>query len=197
MTAAKRALDIGGAALALAVLMPVMLMVALAIACSSPGAPLFRQRRAGRGGREFRMWKFRTMVVGAERLRPLLIGESRDADWLDLEFDPRVTRLGRLLRRTSLDELPQLVNVLLGDMSLVGPRPLPLEEQARVPAWADARAEVRPGITGLWQVRGRAALGFTEMLELDCEYVRQATLWGDLKILAQTVPAVLAAKGAR
>jgi lipopolysaccharide/colanic/teichoic acid biosynthesis glycosyltransferase len=174
-----------------------MLVVAIAISCSSPGAPIFRQRRAGRGGREFAMWKFRTMVTGAEQLRPLLIGESRDADWLDLERDTRITRLGRLLRRTSLDELPQLINVLAGDMSLVGPRPLPLEEQARVPAWADARAVVRPGITGLWQVRGRASLGFTEMLQLDCEYVRQATLWGDLKILAQTVPAVLAARGAR
>jgi len=197
MTVAKRAIDIGCAALALALLMPFMLVVAIAISCSSPGPPMFRQRRAGRGGREFGMWKFRTMVTGAEQLRPLLIGESRDADWLDLERDPRITRLGRLLRRTSLDELPQLINVLAGHMSLVGPRPLPLEEQARVPAWADARAVVRPGITGLWQVRGRASLGFTEMLELDCEYVRQATLWGDLKILARTVPAVLAARGAR
>ena len=197
MTVAKRAIDIGCAALGLALLMPFMLVVAIAISCSSPGAPMFRQRRAGRGGREFGMWKFRTMVTGAEQLRPLLIGESRDADWLDLERDPRITRGGRLLRRSSLDELPQLINVLAGHMSLVGPRPLPLEEHARVPAWADARAVVRPGITGLWQVRGRASLGFTEMLQLDCEYVRQATLWADLKILARTVPAVLAARGAR
>jgi lipopolysaccharide/colanic/teichoic acid biosynthesis glycosyltransferase len=197
MTVAKRAIDIGCATLGLALLMPFMLVVAIAISCSSPGPPMFRQRRAGRGGREFRMWKFRTMVTGAEQLRPLLIGESRDADWLDLERDPRITRLGRLLRRTSLDELPQLINVLAGHMSLVGPRPLPVEEQARVPAWADARAVVRPGITGLWQVRGRASLGFSEMLQLDCDYVRHATLWGDLKILARTVPAVLAARGAR
>jgi lipopolysaccharide/colanic/teichoic acid biosynthesis glycosyltransferase len=197
MTAAKRAIDIGCAALGLALLTPLMLVVAIAISCSSPGAPMLRQRRAGRGGREFGMWKFRTMVTGAERLRPLLIGESRDSDWLDLERDPRITRLGSLLRRTSLDELPQLINVLAGHMSLVGPRPLPLEEEARVPAWAVARSGVRPGITGLWQVRGRALLGFTEMLELDCEYVRQATVWVDLKILARTVPAVLAARGAR
>jgi lipopolysaccharide/colanic/teichoic acid biosynthesis glycosyltransferase len=194
---AKRAIDIGCAALGLVLLMPLMLVVAIAISCSSPGAPMFRQRRAGRSGAEFGMWKFRTMVTGAEQLRPLLIGESRDADWLDLERDPRITRVGRLLRRSSLDELPQLINVLAGHMSLVGPRPLPLEEHARVPAWADARAVVRPGITGLWQVRGRASLGFTEMLQLDCEYVRQATLWADLKILARTVPAVLAARGAR
>jgi lipopolysaccharide/colanic/teichoic acid biosynthesis glycosyltransferase len=196
VSAAKRAIDIGAAAIGLLVLLPLMLAVALAVCAVSPGTPLFRQRRAGRAGREFGMWKFRTMVVGAERLRPLLIGDSRDADWLDLERDPRITRLGRLLRRTSLDELPQLLNVLLGDMSLVGPRPLPLEEQARVPEWAAARAYVRPGITGLWQVRGRSGTGFTDMLRLDCEYVREATLWLDLRILARTVPAVLAAKGA-
>ena len=196
MTVAKRAIDIGGAAIGLLVLLPLMLVIALVACAGSPGAPLFRQRRAGRAGREFGMWKFRTMVAGAERLRPLLVGESRDADWLDLERDPRVTRLGRLLRRTSLDELPQLVNVLLGDMSLVGPRPLPLEEQARVPEWAAARADVRPGITGLWQVRGRSGTGFTEMLRLDCEYVREATVWTDLRILVRTVPAVLSAKGA-
>ncbi|HEX5620617.1 MAG TPA: sugar transferase [Solirubrobacteraceae bacterium] len=197
MSAVKRAVDIAGAALLLAALLPLMLAVTLVVAVSSPGPPLFRQRRAGRAGREFGMWKFRTMVAEAERLRPLLIGESRDADWLDLERDPRVTRTGRVLRRTSLDELPQLLNVLLGDMSLVGPRPLPLEEHARIPEWAAARTDVRPGITGLWQVRGRAALGFVEMLRLDCEYVRDATLWVDLKLLVQTVPAVLAAKGAK
>jgi lipopolysaccharide/colanic/teichoic acid biosynthesis glycosyltransferase len=197
MSAAKRAIDIAGAAIGLLLLLPLMLVLALMVCAGSPGAPLFRQRRAGRAGHEFDMWKFRTMVAGAERLRPLLIGESRDADWLDLERDPRITRLGRLLRRTSLDELPQLLNVLLGHMSLVGPRPLPLEEQARIPEWAAARADVRPGITGLWQVRGRAGVGFTEMLRLDCKYVREATLWGDLRILARTVPAVLAAKGAK
>jgi lipopolysaccharide/colanic/teichoic acid biosynthesis glycosyltransferase len=193
----KRAVDISAAAVGLLVLLPLLLLVALLLCASSPGPPLFRQRRSGRGGREFGMWKFRTMVAGAERLRPALLAESRDADWLDLARDPRITGFGRLLRRTSADELPQLVNVLLGDMSLVGPRPLPLEEHARIPEWAAARTDVRPGITGLWQVRGRAALGFVEMLQLDCEYVRDATLWVDLKLLVQTVPAVLAAKGAK
>jgi lipopolysaccharide/colanic/teichoic acid biosynthesis glycosyltransferase len=197
MNATKRAVDIVGAALGLVALLPLMLAVTLVVAVSSPGPALFRQRRAGRAGREFGMWKFRTMVAEAERLRPLLIGDSRDADWLDLERDPRVTRPGRVLRRTSLDELPQLLNVLRGDMSLVGPRPLPLEEHARIPEWAAARTDVRPGLTGLWQVRGRAALGFVDMLQLDCEYVREATLWVDLKILARTVPAVLVAKGAK
>jgi len=197
MSAGKRTIDIAGALLALVVLTPLMLVVALAVAASSPGAPLFRQRRAGLGGRAFSMWKFRTMVVGAEQLRPLLIGESRDADWLDLEQDPRITQVGRVLRRTSLDELPQLLNVLRGQMSLVGPRPLPLEEHARIPEWASLRTAVRPGVTGLWQVRGRASGGFAEMLQLDCEYVRRVSLWTDLQILVRTVPAVLAAKGAR
>ena len=197
MSASKRAIDIAGAMVGLLLLAPLMLLVALAVSTTSPGAPLFRQRRAGRAGREFRMWKFRTMVVGAEALRPLLVADSRDADWLDLDRDPRITPVGRLLRRTSLDELPQLLNVLRGDMSLVGPRPLPLEEHARIPAWASPRTGVRPGVTGLWQVRGRAALGFTQMLQLDCEYVRRASLFLDLRILARTVPAVLAAKGAR
>jgi lipopolysaccharide/colanic/teichoic acid biosynthesis glycosyltransferase len=197
VSAGKRAFDIAGALLGLVLLTPFMLVVAVAVAASSPGTPLFGQRRAGRDGREFRIWKFRTMVAGAEQLRPLLVPESRDADWLDLERDPRVTPFGRLLRRTSLDELPQLLNVLRGDMSLVGPRPLPLEEHVRIPAWAEARTHVCPGLTGLWQVRGRGELGFVDMLRLDCEYVRAPSLWADLKILARTVPAVLAARGAR
>jgi len=193
----KRAIDVTVAALGLLVLLPLMLLVALALCASSPGPPLFRQRRSGRHGREFGMWKFRTMVAGAERLRPALLAQSRDADWLDLADDPRVTAVGRLLRRTSVDELPQLFNVLVGHMSLVGPRPLPLEEQARVPEWAAARADVRPGITGLWQVRGRASVGFAEMLRLDCAYVSDPSLVRDLRILALTIPAVFTAKGAR
>jgi lipopolysaccharide/colanic/teichoic acid biosynthesis glycosyltransferase len=193
----KRAVDVTAALLGLVVLLPLMMLVAVLLCASSPGPPLFRQRRIGREGREFAMWKFRTMVAGAERLRPALLAESRDADWLDLAHDPRVTGFGRLLRRTSLDELPQLVNVLRGDMSLVGPRPLPLEEQARVPEWAAARLRVRPGITGLWQVRGRAGTGFAEMLRLDCAYVSELSLANDLRILARTVPAVLSARGAR
>ena len=192
----KRAIDLVVAAVALLVLLPLLLVVALVLCATSPGAPLFRQRRIGRHGREFTMLKFRTMVAGAERLRPLLLGESRDGDWLDLAKDPRVTGVGRLLRRTSMDELPQLVNVLVGEMSLVGPRPLPLEEHAQVPAWAAVRSEVRPGITGLWQVRGRASVSFAEMLRLDCDYVSDPSRAKDLRILALTVPAVLRARGA-
>jgi lipopolysaccharide/colanic/teichoic acid biosynthesis glycosyltransferase len=193
----KRALDVTGAALGLLLLMPLLLTVALAIRVTSPGPALFRQRRVGRGHREFVMWKFRTMVDGADQMRAALTAELRDDEWLDLERDPRVTPLGRLLRRTSLDELPQLVNVLRGEMSLVGPRPLPLDEDVRIPAWATPRADVRPGLTGAWQVAGRERIGFVGMLRLDCDYVRGRSLWGDLKILARTLPAVLDGRGAK
>jgi lipopolysaccharide/colanic/teichoic acid biosynthesis glycosyltransferase len=196
VSAAKRAIDIAGAAVGLLILAPLLVLLAVAVRATSRGAPLLRQRRAGRGGREFRMWKFRTMISGAEGMRPLLMEASRDGDWLLLDRDPRITRLGRALRRTSLDELPQLVNVLHGDMSLVGPRPLPVEEHSRIPSWALPRTDVRPGMTGLWQIRGRTRLGFTQMLELDCEYVRAPSLRADLRILAATVPALLTAKGA-
>jgi lipopolysaccharide/colanic/teichoic acid biosynthesis glycosyltransferase len=193
----KRTIDVAAAVSGLLVLLPLLLLLALVLCATSPGPPLIRQRRVGRHGREFGMWKFRTMVAEAERLRPALLAHSRDADWLDLADDPRITGVGRLLRRTSIDELPQLVNVLRGDMSLVGPRPLPLEEDARVPEWAAARNDVRPGMTGLWQVQGRGSIGFAGMLQLDCAYVRESSLAGDLRILARTVPAVLTAKGAR
>ena len=193
----KRALDVTGAALGLLLLMPLLLTVTLAIRVTSPGPAIFRQRRAGRGHREFVMWKFRTMVDGADQMRAALTAKLRDDEWLDLERDPRVTPLGRLLRRTSLDELPQLVNVLRGDMSLVGPRPLPLDEQARIPAWASERDAVRPGLTGAWQVAGRELIGFIDMLRLDCEYVREGSLWRDLKILARTLPAVIDVRGAK
>lgn len=193
----KRVVDVTGAALGLLLLLPLLLTVALAIRVTSPGPAIFRQRRAGRGHREFVMWKFRTMVDGADQMRAALTAKLRDDEWLDLERDPRVTPLGRLLRRTSLDEIPQLVNVLRGDMSLVGPRPLPLDEHARIPPWAAARIAVRPGLTGAWQVAGRERIGFIDMLRLDCDYVRHRSLWCDLKILARTVPAVLDGRGAK
>jgi lipopolysaccharide/colanic/teichoic acid biosynthesis glycosyltransferase len=191
----KRAIDLVGATLGLVLVAPLLLALAVVVCATSPGAPLFGQRRAGRGGREFTMWKLRTMVAGADRMRSVLLAQSRDADWLDLADDPRVTPLGRLLRRTSLDELPQLFNVVRGHMSLVGPRPLPLEEHARIPDWAQTRVRLRPGITGLWQVQGRASVSFQDMLLLDCEYVGRVSLLTDLKILLRTVPAVLTGKG--
>jgi lipopolysaccharide/colanic/teichoic acid biosynthesis glycosyltransferase len=193
---AKRAIDIACALLLLAILVPLLVAIAIAVCLDSPGPPLFLQRRVGRGGRPFTMWKYRTMVRGAEAVRGELLALSRDANWLALDHDPRVTRLGRLLRRTSLDELPQLVNVLKGDMSLVGPRPLPVEEHARVPDWASCRTAVRPGLTGPWQVGGRS-IRFETMLELDRDYAGGPSLWLDAKIVARTLPAVLSGRGAR
>ena len=193
---AKRGLDASAGSVALVVLLPLMLALALVIAVGSRGAPLFRQRRVGRFGREFQMWKFRTMVADAERRRSGLIAQSFESEWLHLEHDPRITPMGRILRRTSLDELPQLLNVVRWDMSLVGPRPLPRVEQTCLPAWARPRLDVRPGLTGLWQVNGRTELDVHAMLRLDCEYVRDQSWRGDLRILVLTVPAVLTGRGA-
>jgi lipopolysaccharide/colanic/teichoic acid biosynthesis glycosyltransferase len=184
------------ASIVLVLLLPLMLAIAALIAVSSSGAPLFRQWRVGRFGREFRMWKFRTMVADADSGRAALVAQSTESEWLHLEHDPRVTPVGRVLRRASLDELPQLLNVIRGDMSLVGPRPLPPVEQASLPDWSRSRLEVRPGLTGLWQVRGRTDLDFESMLRLDCEYVREQSWQTDLRILVLTVPAVLTGRGA-
>ena len=194
---AKRGIDVAAAVLGLLLLAPVLLSIALAIRVTSPGPVIFRQQRAGRGHRTFVMWKFRTMVDGADRMRAELIAQVPEDEWLDLEHDPRVTRFGRILRRCSLDELPQLFNVLRGDMSLVGPRPLPLDEHARIPSWASARVDVRPGLTGAWQVAGRERIGFLEMLRLDCDYVGRQSLWEDVKIIVRTIPAVFDGTGAK
>lgn len=193
---AKRAIDLALSGMALVLLAPLLLALAAAIAAGSHGTPLFRQWRVGRSGHRFRMWKFRTMVSDAEQRRCELLGQSREADWLHLDHDPRVTPVGRVLRRTSLDELPQLLNVLSGDMSLVGPRPLPPVENDRLPDWSVPRLRVRPGLTGLWQVRGRTQLDLPSMLRLDCEYASAVSWRTDLKILALTVPAVLTGRGA-
>jgi lipopolysaccharide/colanic/teichoic acid biosynthesis glycosyltransferase len=188
---------VAGAGAALILLSPLLLVAGAAIRLETPGPVLFRQRRVGARGREFDMWKFRTMCDGAEQQRAELVAASRAAQWLDLEHDPRVTRVGRVLRRTSIDELPQLWNVLRGDMSLVGPRPLiPVEDEA-VPAWAGPRRHVTPGMTGLWQVSGRASLPFEAMLELDAAYVRAWSLRRDVEILGLTAAAVISRRGAR
>jgi lipopolysaccharide/colanic/teichoic acid biosynthesis glycosyltransferase len=192
----KRAADVVGAGLALVLLAPLMLLTALAIRLDSKGPALFAQRRVGRHGRVFVMWKFRTMITGAEEMRAALLARSRDPHWLHLDDDPRVTRVGRLLRRSSLDELPQLWNVLRGQMSLVGPRPLVEVEYAHAPLWAHPRSDVDPGITGIWQVSGRTTIPFEDMLRLDSLYVITWSLGRDLWILLRTVPAVLSARGA-
>jgi lipopolysaccharide/colanic/teichoic acid biosynthesis glycosyltransferase len=184
--ALKRALDVAGAAVLLGALSPVMLAVAAAVRADSPGGAIFRQRRAGRDGRIFTIYKFRTMVDGADR-SPLGTYCYRD--------DPRITRAGRFLRRTSLDELPQLVNVLKGDMSFVGPRPDLPHHVARYDERQRGRLAMRPGITGWAQVNGRNGIPWAARIELDLEYVRGWSLWRDLRVLARTARVVLAREG--
>jgi exopolysaccharide biosynthesis polyprenyl glycosylphosphotransferase len=192
----KRAMDIAGASILLVLSAPVCAAVAIAIKLNSPGPILFRQERIGRGGKPFRLNKFRSMVVDAEALRPGLLAQSRQAAWLDLEHDPRITRVGRFLRLSSLDELPQLWNVLWGDMSLVGPRPLIPQEDEIVRGWTRARLDLTPGITGMWQVMGRVHIPFEQMVMIDYLYVANWSLWRDVTLLLRTLPVVLTRRGA-
>ena len=196
----KRLVDYAGAAALLVVLSPLLALIALAIRLTSPGPAFFRQRRCGLNGRPFDMFKFRSMVSGAEQQRAVL--EARNemkGPVFKLSADPRVTPVGRFLRRHGLDELPQLWNVLRGEMSLVGPRPLPVEEVHRFDDDAHRRRlSVLPGLTCQWQVRGRNEIDdFNEWVRLDLEYIDNWSLWLDLKILLATVPAVLFARGGR
>ena len=194
----KRAMDIIGAILGLASCAPLMLAVAAAIKLSSPGPVLFGQKRSGRGGVPFTIYKFRTMVREAESLKIHLLSRNDLAGpAFKLARDPRTTSLGRWLRRTSMDELPQLWNVLKGDMSLVGPRPLPCEETDLCDRWHRRRLEVTPGLTGIWQVSGRCAVGFEQWMRMDLQYARTHTFRHDLKILLATIPAVVSGRGAR
>lgn len=193
--AVKRGFDLLITVPALLVLSPIMALIALAIALDSPGSVLFRQRRIGKGGRRFEVLKFRTMDADAESHRDVLMEKSLDPNWLHLEHDPRVTRFGGFLRRSSLDELPQLINVLRGQMSLVGPRPLPEEEDAMVGGRARGRLDLTPGVTGLWQVLGRTSIPFEEMVKLDYIYVANWTIWMDLRLLLRTLPAILRQRG--
>jgi lipopolysaccharide/colanic/teichoic acid biosynthesis glycosyltransferase len=201
---AKRAIDLAVASMVLVAAAPVMLVCAVLVRTSSPGPVLFRQRRVGRNGVEFEMLKFRSMYQNAddrmhrEQAKRELAGEATvgsNGSHKD-DRDPRITPIGRVLRRYSLDELPQLINVACGEMSLVGPRPSLPYEVAEFPVWALARHEVRPGLTGLWQVSGRCRLSMIEMLQLDCSYIDTWTLSTDLRILARTPHAVLAGEGA-
>jgi exopolysaccharide biosynthesis polyprenyl glycosylphosphotransferase len=194
----KRLLDIMGATALLILLAPVLLVVALLIKLDAPGPALFVQERVGLNKRRFRMYKFRTMVVNAEK-QQLALEKLNEADGpvFKIKQDPRITRVGKLLRKTSLDELPQLLNVLKGDMSLVGPRPLPIRDyQAFDEDWLHRRFSVRPGITCLWQVHGRSSTTFGRWMELDMQYIDNWSFWLDLKILAKTLPAVVAGRGA-
>ena len=194
----KRAMDVAGALFGLVVFAPVFALAAVAIKVTDPGPVLFCQRRAGLGGRPFTICKFRTMCVNAEAQKQALRARSeQDGPAFKLKHDPRITKVGRLLRKTSLDELPQLWNVLKGDMSLVGPRPLPIDEQGGAERWQQTRLDVTPGLTCIWQVKGRSTVTFAEWVRMDVTYIRRRTPWNDLKILMATVPAVLLRRGAR
>nr|WP_233287162.1 sugar transferase [Bradyrhizobium oropedii] len=202
----KRVLDIAVSVTAILLLAPVLVAVWVAIRLDSPGPAIFCQRRVGRGERPFNCFKFRTLRhkaddnIHRDAIRRVWAKEvlSNDPDApYKLTDDPRVTRVGRVLRRTSVDELPQLVNVLRGEMSIVGPRPAIPYELEYFRDWHHRRHIVKPGITGLCQVRGRGRLGPDAMLEMDVEYAMNWTLWTDLKLIALTVPAVLRGRGAR
>ena len=194
----KRTLDVTVAVLLLLVLLPALLCVAIAVKFSSPGPVFFLQDRIGLNKRRFKIWKFRTMVNDAENLMAGLERQNEvSGPVFKMKNDPRVTPLGKWLRRTSLDELPQLFNVLRGDMSLVGPRPLPVRDyEGFNEDWQRRRFSIKPGITCLWQVNGRSAISFDQWMRLDLQYMDDWSLWLDLKILAKTVPAVLKGAGA-
>jgi lipopolysaccharide/colanic/teichoic acid biosynthesis glycosyltransferase len=198
----KRNVDIAGALAGLVLLFPLLLILIVLIRFDSPGPALFRQVRRGHRGRPFRLLKFRTMVVDAEwRLDELeSSNESRGGVLFKMRDDPRVTRLGGFLRRTSLDELPQLFNVLEGEMSLVGPRPLSLRDSERLrvvdPSGSARRLQVLPGLTGPWQVAGRSELDYRQMVDLDCDYAATWSIPGDVRIIARTFAAVFHGRGA-
>ena len=196
-TVMKRITDFFIAGLLLILFLPIIPVVAILIRLDTHGPVLFKQRRVGKNGKQFDFYKFRSMVDDAENninaLRPL---SGSDGPIFKLKEDPRVTRVGRFLRRSSLDELPQFLNVLKGDMSIVGPRPnLPSEVTHYLP-WQRRRLDVTPGITCYWQITGRSHIGFQEWMRLDLEYIRSRSIATDLKIIVKTIPAVIARKGA-
>ena len=199
---AKRVIDLVLCVAALPFLLLVMAAVAVCIKLDSRGAVFFNDYRIGRDGREFLCYKFRSMRIDADRVLEKYLSENSEAkaEWEEFQklkgYDPRVTAVGRFIRSSSLDELPQLINVLLGDMSLVGPRPYLPRERDKMGAYYDAICQVKPGITGIWQVSGRNDVNFAGRLEMDEWYVQNRSLWLDIKCLFKTVKIVLLGKGA-
>jgi exopolysaccharide biosynthesis polyprenyl glycosylphosphotransferase len=194
----KRLFDIVVSAILLVLLLPIFLAVGLAIRLEDPGPILFKQQRVGRWGKLFTMWKFRSMYTDAEERKKELMARNEMAGGVlfKMKDDPRVTRVGRVIRKTSIDELPQLWNVLKGDMSLVGPRP-PVPQEVDEYSLSDRRRlEVIPGITCIWQVSGRSDIPFDQQVELDVQYIQSQSFWTDIKILLKTVPALLFGTGA-
>lgn len=191
----KRSLDLAVSSILLVLSFPLMLLIALGVKLDSRGPVLFRQTRVGKHGKKFKVNKFRTMVQDADSMTEELMRRSADPNWLDIDDDPRVTRLGRVLRRSSLDELPQLWNVLVGEMSLVGPRPLSERDAVMLKGRQQHRADLAPGITGRWQILGRTSIPFQEMLEIDYGYVTGWSMWLDIRTLLETLPILVSRRG--
>ena len=194
----KRLFDILGSIFILMVLSPVFIATALLVKLDSPGPIIYRQLRVGRDGRHFSFYKFRSMYVNADKRKAAMLAENESSDGVifKMKRDPRVTRVGRFIRKFSIDELPQIFNVLTGDMSLVGPRP-PLPSEVDLYTLDDRkRLNVTPGITGLWQVSGRSDIPFKQQVQLDKEYIKSQSVWGDLVIMLKTIPAVFSGRGA-
>lgn len=193
----KRIMDVTLVVLSLPLWLPLIAVIALLIKVTSPGGPvIFKQLRTGQGGRRFGMYKFRTMVPNAEELKSKY-AHLNELQWPDFKItnDPRITRIGKFLRKTSLDEIPQIFNVLRGEMSLVGPRPTSFGPET-YKLWHTSRLDVQPGITGLWQVFGRAQVEFDDRLRLDIAYIQRASLWLDVQILLLTIVAAFQQRGA-
>ena len=179
-------------------LSPILITTYIIIKVTDPGPAFFVQPRMGRGGKAFGMFKFRSMVMNAEELKAKLMEQNeRDGPAFKMTNDPRITPIGRFIRKWSIDELPQLYNVLRGDMSLVGPRPLPVTEDHQMGQWHVMRREVLPGMTCYWQIADRDSIGFDDWIRLDIKYIRNQSLWVDIKLLLMTVPAVLTNRGAK
>jgi exopolysaccharide biosynthesis polyprenyl glycosylphosphotransferase len=194
---AKRVMDIGLAIVGIILGLPIFLVAALSIKITSKGPVIFKQERVGRNSRKFVLLKFRTMYSGADTLRVEMEAKNElDGPAFKMKKDPRVTPVGRFLRKLSIDELPQFFNILAGQMSLVGPRALPTYEVEKIDMWQRRRLSMRPGLTGLWQVKGRNKIDFNNWMKLDLEYLDNWCLWLDIKILAKTIPAVLFGRGA-
>lgn len=183
----KRVFDVGASFVGLTLLSPVLLVVAIAIKLESKGPIIFSQDRVGLNGKIFKMYKLRSMVSNAEELKEKLLEQNEmSGPMFKMKDDPRITKVGKFIRKTSIDELPQLINVLKGDMSLVGPRPSLPKEVEQFEPWMYERLQVKPGLTCIWQVSGRNNIDFEDWMKLDIKYVRERSLWGDLKLVFKT-----------
>ena len=194
---AKRLLDILGSLLGIICLSPIFLITAIAIKLESKGSIIFKQKRVGLNGKEFEMYKIRSMVIDAEKIKPLLEENNEmSGPMFKMKNDPRITKVGKFIRKTSIDELPQLINILKGDMSLVGPRPSLPKEVEQFESWMKRRLEVKPGLTCYWQVSGRNSIGFEDWMKLDIKYVEERNFWIDIKLIFKTVGVLFGDKNA-